>query len=140
MAVGIATSGFVLIATPDSLRLETSGLFWATSCNTWKKQEIELIRADTKIDYDRGSEDPPLIMTRVLIHTTDSIDPEPDEIKLEGSISKPEGQWIATTLRGARCAGLQSPSRQCDLALNGSIALDFARNRVGVVGPTRKIR
>ena len=58
-----------------------------------------MIRTDTKIDYDRGSEDPPLIMTRVLIHTTDSIDPEPDEIKLEGSISKPEAEWIATTLR-----------------------------------------
>ena len=101
-AVGIATSGFVLTATPDSLTLETSGLLCATFCKIWKKQEIASIRADTKIDNNDNSDMPRIITTRVLIQprrTQSSSSRTNSEWGSSLHQSKPEMEWIATTLR-----------------------------------------
>jgi hypothetical protein len=100
VAVGMSTARFVLTATPDHLTLETHDAIRGTSCRTWKKQDIAWIRAEAMIESDGGSEGP-LVRTRVLIRTTSPIEPEPEELpgRSGSEISKPEIEWIATTLR-----------------------------------------
>ncbi len=99
-AVGTLTARFVLTANPDHLTLETRDALRGTSCRTWKKQDIAWIRADT-IESEGGSESGPAFRTRVLIRTTSPIEPEPEELsgRPGSEISKPEIEWIATTLR-----------------------------------------
>jgi hypothetical protein len=98
VAFGMSTARFVLTATPDRLTLETHNVLRGTSCRTWKKPDIAWIRADTTIE---SSESGPVVTTRVLIRTSSPIEPEPDELKWGPGIeiSKPEMEWIATTLR-----------------------------------------
>jgi hypothetical protein len=99
--VVISTGRFVLTATPDRLTLETRDAFCGTSCRTWKRQDIAWIRADTTIKSGMDTETGAAATTRVLIRTTSPIEPGPEELEWgSGSgISKPEMEWIATTLR-----------------------------------------
>ena len=97
----MSTARFVLTATPDRLTLETHDALRGTSCRTWTKQDIAWIRADTTIESEGGSESGPVFRTRVLIRTSSPIEPGPDELRWGSGreISKPEMEWIATTLR-----------------------------------------
>ena len=54
-----------------------------------------------EIEIRRDSETGPVVPTRVLIRTTSPIEPGPDELRWGSGreISKPEMEWIATTLR-----------------------------------------
>ncbi len=99
-SVGMSTARFVLTATPDHLTLETRDALHKTSCRTWNKQDIAWIRAETRLESD-GSSDGAEYRTRVLIRTTSLIEPEPEELsgRPGSEISKPEIEWIATTLR-----------------------------------------
>ncbi len=98
-AVGMATARFVLTATPDRLTLETHDALRGTSCRTWTKRDIAWIRADTTIEDSGGSESGPVFRTRVLIRTSSPIEPEELSGRPGSEISKPEMEWIATTLR-----------------------------------------
>jgi hypothetical protein len=100
LAWGLSTARFVLTATPDRLTLETRNALRGTSSRTWTKQDIAWIRADT-IEADGSSEGAPPFRTCVLIRTSSPIEPGPDELKWGAGIviSKPEMEWVATTLR-----------------------------------------
>jgi hypothetical protein len=93
------TARFVLTATPDHLTFETHDALRGTSCRTWKKQDIAWIRAETTLEPAGDSS--PVVRTRVLIRTTSPIQPEPEELsgRSGSEVSKPEIEWIATTLR-----------------------------------------
>jgi hypothetical protein len=103
VAVEVSTCRFVLTATPDSLTLETGHALGGTSCQIWKKQDIAWIRAETTIESRGSSESGPVVTTRILIRTTSPIESRPDELRWGSGrvISKPEMEWIATTLRAA---------------------------------------
>ncbi len=98
--VWTSTARFVLTATPDRLTLETQSALRRTSCRTWTKQDITWIRADTIETYE-GSDSGRAFRARVLIRTASPIEPEPNELTWGWGIeiSKPETEWIATTLR-----------------------------------------
>jgi hypothetical protein len=100
VAWGMSTARFVLTATPDRLTLERHDALRGTSCRTWTKQDIAWVRADT-IESEGGSEGGAVFRTRVLIRTSSLIEPGPDELRWGSGIdiSKPEMEWIATTLR-----------------------------------------
>ena len=101
VAVGVSTGRFVLSATPDRLTLETGDALSGTSCRSWKKQDIAWIRAETTIESGGGSESGPVVKTHVLIRTKGPIEARPEELWWGSGtgISKPEMEWIATTLR-----------------------------------------
>jgi hypothetical protein len=101
VAVVISTGRFVLTATPDRLTLETGDALCGTSCRTWKKPDIAWIRAETTIESGVDTETGAVATTRVLICTTSPIEPGPDELWWGSGreISKPEMEWIVTTVR-----------------------------------------
>jgi hypothetical protein len=101
VAVGVSTGRFVLTATPDRLTLEKGDAVWGTSCRSWKKQDIAWICAETTIESPGGSESGPVVTTHVLIRTKGPIESKPEELEWGSGkgISKPEMEWIATTLR-----------------------------------------
>lgn len=90
-AVHNAVSQRILVVTADSLLQETRGVRGA-SWKVWKKADIRSIRAETRIVEE---EDSTIYMTRVLIRTNGAM---PEELQVERT--KPELEWIATTLRG----------------------------------------